>query len=80
MTILHEHALGWNSETSGWLAAPRDKYPYGVDKLTGHISICNPEARTAAAKPQKNKSKTNKSIDPALKKKVLDALGLGFMG
>ena len=80
MTILHEHALGWDSNTSKWLANPRDKYPYGVDKLTGHISICNPEARAEAAAARKNKSKTNKEIDPALRKKVLDAIGFGFIG
>ena len=68
MTILHEHALGWNSETSSWLGAPRDKYPYGVDKLTGHISICKPTSRPA---PRRNKSKTNKSVTDSLKRKAL---------
>lgn len=77
MTILHEHSLGWNSETSAWLANPQDKYPYGVDKLTGKLSICRDKSRLA---PKRNKSKTNKQVTDALKKKILRGFGLGFMG
>ena len=42
MSVLHTHELGWNDSTRGWLSKPNDKFPYGLHKLTGQHSICDP--------------------------------------
>jgi hypothetical protein len=71
MTVLHEHALGWDSENSEWLAGEgNDKYPYGISELTGHISICKNRG-LPPQRPRKNDSKSNKSISDNLKRKTL---------
>tara|TARA_X000001388_G_C2149699_1_gene91917 strand:+ start:68 stop:571 length:504 start_codon:yes stop_codon:yes gene_type:complete len=65
MTVLHEHALGWNSTSpSGWLSS-KDKFPYGADKLTGHISICAGKPGTDKSRTRKAGSRTNRNIAKA---------------
>jgi len=73
MTVLHEHSLGWTKSDSGgfrWLSG-KDRFPYGVDKLTGGISVCSGKA-SAATRPTRNASKTNDNITKRLQSQVLN--------
>ena len=73
MTVLHEHSLGWTKSSNGgfkWLSR-KDRFPYGVDKLTGGISICSGKA-SPATRPARNASKTNDNITKRLQSQVLN--------
>jgi hypothetical protein len=68
ISVLHTHALGWSdNNTSKWLAK-QDKFPYGINKMSGQHSVCKKGAyKIVAAKTKpKNKKVTKVQTSRAL--------------